>query len=78
MLPIDMTEDTWPEFLYGSLTLDEYADLVRRENRNRKDEISALVRLIRDIAKYPYDNPEDTFKRLALLCDAIQTLLAME
>ena len=73
-----MAEDNWPEFLYGSLTLEEYADLVRRENRNGKDEISALVRLIRDIAKYPYDNREETFKRLALLCDAIQMLLQSE
>lgn len=71
-------EDNWPEFLYSSLTLEEYVDLVRREKRNTKDEIAALVQLIRDIAKYPYETSEETFKRLALLCDAVQMILAME
>lgn len=73
-----MSDNDWPEFLYSSLTLEEYIDLVRRENRNTKDEIAALVRLIRDIAKYPYETSEETFKRLALLCDAIQMLLHSE
>ena len=70
-----MSDTDWPEFLYGKLPLDDYIALVDQEGRNRKDEIGALVRLIRDIAKYPYETGEETFKRISLICSAIHLLL---
>lgn len=39
---------TWPEFLYGGLTIDEYVHLVQEEDRDVKEEVVALVCHLRD------------------------------
>lgn len=68
-------QDVWPEFLYGGKTIDEYLQLVQDEKRDLKDEIVGLVRLIQDIAKYPYDTPEQTYEVTCALCCGIRALL---
>jgi hypothetical protein len=70
-----MPEDTWPEFLYGGLSMSEYIQLVS-ETREVKSELFALVDLLYDIAKYPYPTPEETFQRVSMICRAMRALLA--
>lgn len=71
-------QDTWPEFLYGGLSVAEYVQVVLTENRHMKSELRGLVDLIRDVAKYPYPTPEEQFQRISLLCRAMRALLAQE
>jgi hypothetical protein len=71
-------EDNWPEFLYGNSTIEEYIHLVRIEKRDVRNEVASLVNLIRDIAKHPYETPEETFKRISLLCRVIESLLCLD
>jgi hypothetical protein len=70
-------EDNWPEFIYGNKTIGEYVEVVRTENRDVKREIAALADRIRDIAKHPFPDPEDTFKHISAACRAIQALLVV-
>ncbi len=72
-----MSDPEWPEFLYGNKTVEEYVQLVLNEKRDIKHEISALVNLIRDVAKYPFETQEETFVRISLLCGVVQHLLAI-
>lgn len=68
-------EDTWPEFLYGGLSVAEYVQCVLA-SREVKSELRGLIDLIRDIAKYPYETPEEQFQRISLICRAMRALLA--
>lgn len=68
-------QDTWPEFLYGNKTIDEYLQLVQDEKRDAKKEIEGLVDLIQDISKYPYDTPQQTWGVTRALCCGIRGLL---
>jgi hypothetical protein len=70
-------EDNWPEFLYGKKTVEEYLQIVLNEKRDIKHEISALVHLIRDVAKYPFETQEETFVRISLLCGVVQHLIGL-
>jgi hypothetical protein len=49
---------------------------VLSEDRGIKHEAIAIVDLIREVAKYPYPTPEETFQRISLLCRALRALLA--
>jgi hypothetical protein len=69
-------QDAWPEFLYGGLSIAEYVQRVLSEDRGIKHEAIAIVDLIREVAKYPYPTPEETFQRISLLCRALRALLA--
>jgi len=71
-----MTDDAWPEFLYGGLSIAEYVQRVLSEDRGIKHEAIAIVDLIREVAKYPYPTPEEQFQRISLLCRALRALLA--
>jgi hypothetical protein len=74
-----MAEDKWPEFLYGGLSIEDYVQLVLSdENREIKNEIFGLLNMIRDIAKYPYPTPEETFRYISAYCRAICALLAVD
>lgn len=64
-------EDTWPEFLFGGLSIDEYVALVREEEREIKDEIVALLCHLRDVAKYPFDSQEETSRRTMVVLEAV-------
>jgi hypothetical protein len=69
--------DNWPEFIYGNMSIKEYVRLVRDSERDIKEEIALLTLRIRDIAKYPYDDPEETFKVTSKMCEAICSLLEL-
>lgn len=67
--------ENWPECIYGNKTIEEYVEIVRTENRDVKREIAALVDQIRDVAKYPFPDPENTFKHISTICRAVKALL---
>lgn len=69
-----MSEDTWPEFLYGGLTIADYVQKVLSE-RDVKSELQSLVDLIRDIAKFPHETPDQTFQHINQICRAMRALL---
>lgn len=72
-----MPDDTHPEFLYGGMSIAEYVQHVLAE-RDVKSELRSLVDLIRDIAKFPHETPEQTFQSINQICRAMRALLAQD
>ena len=70
--------ETWPEFLYGNKTMDEYIQLVKDENMNINEEIAGLTHLIEDVAKHPFEEPEHAFILIREICDGIRALLTAQ
>jgi len=68
-------QDNWPEFIYGQKSIKEYIHIVQEEERNVKEEIVALLRLIKDIAKHPFENPDENLGVVNVICEAIACLL---
>ena len=65
----------FPEFIYGDVSISEYIEKVITEKRDIKDEIIALVDFIADIAKYPFEDGEQTFLYINACCKAIRGLM---
>lgn len=70
-----MAEDTWPEFLYGGMTITEYVQHVVT-TRDPTSEVIALVELVRDYTDYPFRTPGKTFQYINLIARATRILLA--
>jgi hypothetical protein len=70
-----MAEDTWPEFLYGGMTIAEYVRHVVAI-RDAKSEVVALVDLLQDLVDHPFHPPEKTFQYVRVIAHAQRALLA--
>jgi hypothetical protein len=70
-------EDNWPEFIYHGKTIKEYVHLVREEERDVKEEIVALLRIVHDLAKHPHENPDENLRVVNAICEAIAFLLEL-
>jgi hypothetical protein len=69
-------QDNWPEFIYGEKTVEQYLKLVIQEKRDLHREIVALVDFIRDIAKFPLQDSQQTFLYINACCKAIRGLMS--
>lgn len=65
----------FPPFIYDTITVADYVEQVISEKQDVKEEILAIVEFIRDLAKNPFEDGEQTFLYISACCKAIRGLM---